>query len=63
MYQLQLFDFGKQNLLKIFNQKPTFDELHAALGDFSEYTNALLEKDEAVISVVTWLKLVEVRNE
>lgn len=63
MYQLQLFDFGKQSVLKIFNQKPTSDELRVALGDFSKHTHTLLDKGQAVLQTGVWLKLVEIDNE
>lgn len=63
MYQLQLFDFGKQSVLKIFNQKPTSAELRVALGDFYKHTHALLDKGQAVLQTGVWLKLVEIDNE
>ncbi len=63
MYQLQLFDFGKQSVLKIFNQKPTSAELRVALGDFAEHTDVLLQKHEAVVTTGVWLKLVEVNHD
>lgn len=63
MYQLQLFDFGSEKVLKIFNQKPTCDELQVALGDFSNHANTLLDKGQAVSQTGIWLKLVEIDNE
>lgn len=63
MYQLQLFDFGKQSVLKIFNQKPTSAELCVALGEFAEQSNTLLDKGQAVLQTGVWLKLVEIDNE
>lgn len=63
MYQLQLFDFGKQTVLKVFNQKPTSNELRLALGDFAEHTDVLLQKHEAVVTTGVWLKLVEVNHD
>lgn len=59
MYQLQLFDFGKESVLGVFDKKPSIDELSIALGDFANHANRLLERGQSVVEAgVVYLKLI-----